>query len=102
MERAAALVDSRKRDVVEWLIHESGSTRLKAEWEWMLMQLSMREAASMPFHSDGRVLPSAVAGKENHVHRQPVGVVGVISPWNFPITCRTARSRRRWRSATRS
>ena len=85
MERAAALVDSRKGHIVEWLIHESGSTRLKAEWEWMLMQLSMREAASMPFHSEGRVLPSAVAGKENQVHRQPVGVVGVISPWNFPM-----------------
>jgi acyl-CoA reductase-like NAD-dependent aldehyde dehydrogenase len=43
------------------------------------------EAASYPFHVEGRVLPSAVRGKESGVYRGPVGVAGVISPWNFPL-----------------
>lgn len=30
-------------------------------------------------------MPSDVPGKESRVYRQPVGVVAVISPWNFPM-----------------
>jgi aldehyde dehydrogenase (NAD+) len=45
----------------------------------------MLEAASAPYRVQGRILPSDIPGKENRVYRQPVGVVGVISPWNFPL-----------------
>ncbi|MBI1681826.1 aldehyde dehydrogenase family protein, partial [Citrobacter portucalensis] len=38
-----------------------------------------------PGRVHGRVLPSNVPGKENRVYREPLGVVGVISPWNFPF-----------------
>ncbi|MFD5387228.1 aldehyde dehydrogenase family protein, partial [Streptomyces sp. NPDC127074] len=31
------------------------------------------------------ILPSPVDGKENRLYRLPVGVVGVISPFNFPF-----------------
>lgn len=30
-------------------------------------------------------MPSNTPGKENRVYREPVGVVGIISPWNFPM-----------------
>ncbi|TAL31736.1 MAG: NAD-dependent succinate-semialdehyde dehydrogenase [Spirochaetes bacterium] len=33
----------------------------------------------------GRVVPHQADGKRNIVIRQPVGVVGCISPWNFPL-----------------
>ncbi len=33
----------------------------------------------------GRVVPHQADGKRNFVIRQPVGVVGAISPWNFPL-----------------
>ena len=33
----------------------------------------------------GEIIPSAVEGKENRLYRVPVGVVGVISPFNFPF-----------------
>src|SRR5690606_34850362 len=33
----------------------------------------------------GRVLPAAVPGKESRVYRAPLGVIAVISPWNFPL-----------------
>ncbi len=33
----------------------------------------------------GEIIPSTVDGKENRLYRVPVGVVGVISPFNFPF-----------------
>ena len=30
-------------------------------------------------------MPNDIPGKESRVYRQPVGVVGMISPWNFPL-----------------
>jgi aldehyde dehydrogenase (NAD+) len=33
----------------------------------------------------GEILPSTIPGKENRLYRVPVGVVGVISPFNFPF-----------------
>jgi acyl-CoA reductase-like NAD-dependent aldehyde dehydrogenase len=30
-------------------------------------------------------MPPDIPGKESRVYRQPVGVVAVISPWNFPL-----------------
>src|SRR5260370_1078816 len=34
----------------------------------------------------GQVIPNSVAGKRHITIKHPVGVVGAISPWNFPIT----------------
>lgn len=39
----------------------------------------------MAHHVEGRIMPSDVPGKESRVYRRPVGVVAVISPWNFPL-----------------
>ena len=33
----------------------------------------------------GRVVPNQLPGKRHLVVRQPVGVVGAIAPWNFPL-----------------
>ncbi|KAK4052096.1 hypothetical protein OIV83_002390 [Microbotryomycetes sp. JL201] len=32
----------------------------------------------------GDVIPSSIKGIENRVYKQPVGVCGIITPWNFP------------------
>jgi succinate-semialdehyde dehydrogenase/glutarate-semialdehyde dehydrogenase len=34
----------------------------------------------------GQVIPNSVPGKRHITLKHPVGVVGAISPWNFPIT----------------
>src|SRR5438034_10101472 len=34
----------------------------------------------------GQVIPNSVPGKRHVTIKHPVGVVGAISPWNFPIT----------------
>ncbi len=85
MRKAVAIFDARRDEIVDWLIRESGSTRVKAEVEWGLARAITEEAASFPLRTEGRILPSNIPGKESRVYRKPLGVVGVISPWNFPL-----------------
>ncbi|GAB2793778.1 aldehyde dehydrogenase family protein [Halomonas shantousis] len=85
MLRAERILEARKEEIVDWLIREAGSTRLKAQLEVDLVRAVTREAASLPSRVHGRILPSSIPGKESRVYRQPLGVVGVISPWNFPL-----------------
>src|SRR5699024_9327814 len=68
-----------------WLIREAGSTRMKANVEWESARAVTREAASFPYRLEGRILVSDIPGKENRVYRRPLGVIGIISPWNFPL-----------------
>ncbi|MFP6848563.1 MAG: aldehyde dehydrogenase family protein [Pseudomonas sp.] len=83
--RAASILDTRHEEIVSWLIRESGSTRTKAEIEWSSVRATMLAAASMPLRVQGRILPVDIPGKDSRVYRKPLGVVGVISPWNWPM-----------------
>lgn len=85
MHRAVAIFDARRDEIIDWLVRESGSTRIKAAIEWGSARAITLEAAGMPSRSHGRVLASDVPNKQSLVYRQPLGVVGVISPWNFPL-----------------
>ena len=83
--RAVSIFDERKEEIIDWLIRESGSTRLKAMIEWGSARAITLEAASMPARAHGYTIASDIPGKDNLVYRRPLGVVGVISPWNFPL-----------------
>jgi aldehyde dehydrogenase (NAD+) len=85
MRSAAEVMGQRKEEITGWLVRESGGTVAKAELEWSLVRSVMWEAASMPHHVQGAIMPSDIPGKESRVYREPVGVVAVISPWNFPM-----------------
>ncbi|WP_367257181.1 aldehyde dehydrogenase family protein [Pseudomonas sp. stari2] len=85
MLKAVQIFDDRREEIIDWIIRESGSTRIKAQIEWGAARGITQESASFPARVHGRILPSNVPGKENRVYREPLGVVGVISPWNFPF-----------------
>ncbi|MDN5936562.1 MAG: aldehyde dehydrogenase family protein, partial [Nitrosospira sp.] len=83
--RAAEILIERKEEIAELLIRETGGTRAKAETEWSLVYEGTLEASTYPFRMKGEILPTGIPGKEGRVYRQPVGVVGVISPWDFSL-----------------
>ncbi|MCB5206811.1 aldehyde dehydrogenase family protein [Methylovorus mays] len=85
LTRAADIMISRHEEIVDWLISEAGSTRTKAEMEWQVSVGITQEAATFPYRTEGRLLPIDAPSKESRAYRQPLGVVGVISPWNFPL-----------------
>ncbi|MCK9796546.1 benzaldehyde dehydrogenase [Pseudomonas sp. MAFF 302030] len=83
--RNAAQIATQHFDtLVDWLVRESGSTRPKAAFEVSLSIKSLHESAGLPSRSQGEVLPS-VPGRLSLARRRPLGVVGVISPFNFPL-----------------
>ncbi|CAM5672013.1 Aldehyde dehydrogenase family protein OS=Streptomyces alboniger OX=132473 GN=CP975_19585 PE=3 SV=1 [Streptomyces alboniger] len=84
-ERALRVVEEREEEITEAIVAELGGTRLKAAFELHLTKEFLREAVHLALRAEGRVLPSPVDGKENRLYRTPVGVVGVISPFNFPL-----------------
>jgi acyl-CoA reductase-like NAD-dependent aldehyde dehydrogenase len=83
--RAAAVLEERREEIVSWLVKESGSTVLKANIEVSAAAGITLEAASFPGRVHGRIAESNTPGKENRIYRRPLGVVGVISPWNYPL-----------------
>ncbi|MDK2919577.1 MAG: 4-hydroxybenzaldehyde dehydrogenase [Candidatus Petromonas sp.] len=85
MERVAELFAERKEELVNLLIEESGSSRIKAGVEVDCCIADIKEAAKYPLLMNATMFPSNVPGKENRVYRIPVGVIGMISPWNWPL-----------------
>ena len=85
LRRAVDIFDARHNELVRWCQLESGSIRAKAEFEVSSARNITEEAASFPYRMHGDIFASDTPHKENRVYRQPLGVVGVISPWNFPM-----------------
>lgn len=83
--KVVEILDQRQDEMVDWLIKESGSTRVKAMVEFAATRAITLEAATFPNRVHGEIRPSNTPGKENFVYREPIGVVAVISPWNFPL-----------------
>ncbi|OEJ95069.1 aldehyde dehydrogenase family protein [Streptomyces thermolilacinus] len=84
-ERALRIIEDREPELIEVIVAELGGTRGKAAFELHLAREFMREAIHLSLRPEGRILPSPIDGKENRLYRLPVGVVGVISPFNFPF-----------------
>ncbi len=85
VERVLRLVEQREDEIAAAITEEVGGTLVKARFEVRLAKEFLREATQLATLPEGRILASPVPGKENRVHRLPVGVVGVISPFNFPF-----------------
>lgn len=84
-DKAVAYIEANHEAIVDVIIDEIGGTRLKAEFEVGLVKNMIKEASTFPMRMNGSILPSPIDGKENRVYRVPVGVVGIISPFNFPF-----------------
>ncbi|QHJ71284.1 aldehyde dehydrogenase family protein [Planococcus halotolerans] len=85
IEEASLIMERRRDELVQLLIEEAGSTFIKANVEVDFCIAITKHSASFPFENESQVPPSIVPGKRNEVLRKPLGVVGVIGPFNFPM-----------------
>jgi aldehyde dehydrogenase (NAD+) len=56
MLRAVSILDARHDEITDWIVRESGGTRLKAEAEFQSTRWITLEAASFPNRVEGRIL----------------------------------------------
>jgi aldehyde dehydrogenase (NAD+) len=83
--RFGALLAEHKDEVAELMAREMGKVLPEAAGD-------VQEAIDMSYYMGGegrrlfgQTTPSELRDKFNMSIRQPIGVVGVITPWNFPI-----------------
>jgi benzaldehyde dehydrogenase (NAD) len=82
--KAASLLEENLEDLGRWVARETGGLVLKGQHEVREAAIVMQRAAAMVLASQGELLPS-VPGRLSYAKRVPHGVVGVISPFNFPL-----------------
>ena len=84
MVKIAQIFEKRRMDIVEAVRGEGGGWFGKAMFETGYVPEVFYAAAASNYASIGEVLPSE-HGKLSMAVRRPMGVVSVISPWNFPV-----------------
>jgi vanillin dehydrogenase len=82
--QAMSAIDDLQDTLVEALVDEGGAWIGKAMFETGYVAGTAQAAAAAAHMVTGELLPSDL-GKVSMVVREPVGVVSVITPWNFPL-----------------
>jgi benzaldehyde dehydrogenase (NAD) len=86
LRRAGQLFLEHEDEIHEWLIRESGAVRAFAQFQTRgVAAEECFESAALASHPYGQLLRSNQAERLSMARRLPVGLVGVISPFNAPI-----------------
>ena len=83
LRRFAAVVDAHVDELAELEVRNAGHTWGNARWEAGNVRDCLNYYAGAPERLFGRQIP--VAGGTDVTFHEPLGVVGVIVPWNFPM-----------------
>ncbi|MSO61878.1 MAG: NAD-dependent succinate-semialdehyde dehydrogenase [Acidobacteria bacterium] len=84
LQRAAARMREVADEAAHAMVLECGKPLAQARGEWLVGADLFDWFAEEGKRAYGRTIPSRVATKRMTVLRQPLGVVGVITAWNFP------------------
>ena len=85
LRKAADILAARAEEVAADLMREEGKSLPEAKGETLRGVALLRYYAAETLRPDGEVIPSATAATWLMTKRVPLGVVSLITPWNFPI-----------------
>jgi acyl-CoA reductase-like NAD-dependent aldehyde dehydrogenase len=85
LTRAAALITERADEYGRLTTEESGKPFAQSKAEWLSAPNYLIHAAEEAKRIGGRIIPSRVGGRRIDVTYRPMGVIGVITAWNFPV-----------------
>lgn len=83
LRRFAAVVDEHIEELAQLEVRNSGHTIGNARWEAGNVRDLLEYSAAVPERLFGQQIP--VPGGVDITYREPLGVVGIIVPWNFPM-----------------
>ncbi len=83
--KTADILESRLEEIAEIMTKEMGKTLPEAKGETARGVAILRYYAGEGLREEGDVIPSTDADALMLTKRAPIGVVGVITPWNFPV-----------------
>ncbi|MFS0722560.1 alpha-ketoglutaric semialdehyde dehydrogenase GucD [Paenibacillus sp. 1P07SE] len=83
--KAADILESRTDEIGETMTREMGKTLPEAKGETARGVAILRYYAGEGMRKVGDVIPATDAEALMYTTRAPLGTVGVISPWNFPV-----------------
>ncbi len=81
----AAGIEARADEIARTITLENGKPLPQSKGEVGMTVDHLQWFAGEAGRSYGRVVPQQAAGKRHLVIQSPVGVVGAIAPWNFPL-----------------
>src|SRR6202045_4809938 len=79
------LLLARSDEIADQIVRETGSIRAKAQWEIQMAAREFLEAAALGSQPQGILTADLQAGRQSIARRIPVGVIGIITPWNSPF-----------------
>lgn len=85
LRRVGQEIFVRRDEIADLLSREEGKTRAEALGEVGRAAQIFEFFASEVLRLAGEVIPSVRPGVSVSMTREPVGVIGIITPWNFPI-----------------
>ncbi len=83
LRRFAEVVDSHNEELAQLEVANSGHTISNARWEAGNVRDVLNYYSGAPERHSGKQIP--VAGGIDLTFYEPLGVVGIIVPWNFPM-----------------
>jgi aldehyde dehydrogenase (NAD+) len=85
IQRAAQIMSERTDELARLLTREEGKTVTEAKGEILRTCNVLDYTAGEARRLSGETLPSELPLNFAYTVRQPLGVVGLITPWNFPV-----------------
>ena len=85
LDKAGSEILARKDEIGRLLAREEGKTLPEGIGETVRAAHIFKFFAGEALRLAGEKLPSVRPGVEVEITREPIGVVGLITPWNFPI-----------------
>ncbi len=83
--RAALLLEQRREELSKLLTQEMGKPLKEARGDLQTAIDFGKYVAAEGRRAEGETVPSALRDKMCLTVREPMGVVGIITPWNFPL-----------------